>query len=51
MNSKTISLVVGLGIVILTHLWMLCYGMEDWEIVPHSLANLTAAGLIIYAFC
>lgn len=39
---------LGLAIIILTHLYMLFYGMPSSSMKMHAYLNLAAAGLIIY---
>jgi len=41
---------VGMAIVVLSHIYMLVVGLPASQVVPHSIANLVAAGLFAYAW-
>ena len=45
---KNIFFWIGVGIVILTHIYMLVAGLSSSQVAAHSVANIIAAGLIIY---
>ena len=47
-KTKNILFWVGVGIVILTHLYMLVAGLPQSQMVGHALLNLVAAGLLVY---
>ena len=40
--------IVGYATVVLTHLYMLGYGLPPSQMVGHALLNLIAAGLLYY---
>ena len=39
---------IGVGIVILTHLYMVIAGLPQSQMMGHALLNLVAAGLVVY---
>ena len=45
---KNILFWVGVGIVALTHLYMLLAGLPSSMVMGHAVLNLVAAGLLIY---
>ena len=47
-KTKNILFWVGVGIVILTHLYMLVAGLPQSQMVGHALLYLVAAGLLVY---
>jgi hypothetical protein len=48
MDSKDVSVKVGVGIVIITHVYMLYAGLPEEQHAIHAYINLAAAGLILY---
>jgi hypothetical protein len=40
----------GLGIVALTHIYLLFAGLPSSQVIPHSIINLVAAVLLIYGW-
>ncbi len=45
---KNILFWVGVGIVVLTHLYMLVAGLPSSMMMGHAVLNLVAAGLIMF---
>ncbi|MFQ5621648.1 MAG: hypothetical protein ACE5FT_07480 [Candidatus Nanoarchaeia archaeon] len=39
---------LGYAVVVLTHVYMLGFGLPASQVVPHSILNLVAAGLLYY---
>lgn len=41
---------IGFAIVALTHIYMLIFGLPANQMVPHAVANLIAAALVLYSY-
>jgi hypothetical protein len=48
MNAKSISLNTGIGVIIITHLYVLYAGIPKLQMDAHAYINLGAVGLILY---
>jgi len=46
-KSKNVMFWIGLVIVFGTHIYMLLAGLPSSQIVPHSITNIVAGGLIV----
>ena len=46
--KKSVLFVVGIATVILTHVYMLVFGLPSNQIITHSIINLVACGLLLY---
>jgi len=49
-KAKVRSFWAGMVIVVGTHLYMLGFGLPSNQIIPHSIINLVAGGLLGYAW-
>jgi len=49
-KAKLWSFWIGIVVVLGTHLYMLGLGLPQNQIVPHSIINLLAGALLVYAW-